>query len=212
MHHWGGPRFDILAKLPRGATADQIPEMMKALLVDRFKLVYHLEHREQNVDVLVVGKGGLKLDEVSPPAPAPSATPDATASMQTVNGVLTRLNTSTGGRGDSDGYLHTQSRDTIHWEFSSTTLGGLANQLAEQLQRPVVDMTRLEKRYRVVLNVKIDTNPPPVKTLADLEDQVADLRNRFNTELQKVGLQLEMRKVPVDYVVADRVEQTPTVN
>src|SRR5438105_1093800 len=31
-------RFDISAKLPEGATRDQVPEMLQALLADRFKL------------------------------------------------------------------------------------------------------------------------------------------------------------------------------
>jgi uncharacterized protein (TIGR03435 family) len=217
LHYHGGQRFDISAKLPQGATRDQVSEMLRALLVDRFKLVYHLEHREQNVDVLVVGKGGLKLQEVSPPAPASPADPDAPASLQTVNGILTQVNPSTGFGslvGDSDGYVHTLSGDTIHWDFSSTTMEGLAAQLAHWLQRPVVDMTGLERRYHVVLNVK-NTDPAgvdPPKTREDLEAQITDLRSHFNTELQKVGLQLEMRKAPVEYVVADRVEQTPTGN
>jgi uncharacterized protein (TIGR03435 family) len=212
IHHHGGPRFDISAKLPQGATADQVPEMLKALLVDRFSLIYHLEHREQNVDVLVVGKVGLKLEEVSPPAPVSPAEPDAPASLQTVNGILTRLDPSTGGRRDSDGYVHTQSRDMIHWDFSSTTFEGLAGQLAEEFQRPVVDLTGIKGRYHVVLNVKYDPTGYEIKSLQDLEDQTTDLRNHFNTELQKVGLQLESRKAPVEYVVADRVEQTPTDN
>jgi uncharacterized protein (TIGR03435 family) len=214
LSHHRGPQFDILAKLPQGATRDQIPGMLRALLVDRFKLVYHLEHREQNVDVLVVGKGGLKLEEVSPPAPASPADPDAPASMQTVNGILTRVNPSTGGgRGESDGYVHTQSPDTIHWDFSSTTLEGLAAQLAENFQRPVVNMTGVEGRYHVVLDVKYNyAAVPPPTSIEDIEEQVTDLRNRFNVELRKVGLELEMRKVPVEYVVADRVEQTPTDN
>jgi uncharacterized protein (TIGR03435 family) len=213
LHHHAGPRFDISAKLPQGATPDQVPEMLKTLLVDRFKLVSHLEQREQNVDVLVVGKGGLKLEEVSPPAPASPADRDAPANMQTINGVLTRVNPSPGSRrGEPDGYVHTYSPGTIHWDFSSTTLEGLAGQLAENFQRPVVDMTGLRGRYHVVLNVKIDPDPAPVKSLEDLEDQVTDTRNHFNTELQKVGLQLETRKAPVEFVVADRVEQAPTDN
>ncbi len=34
-------RWDILAKLPDGGSQDQIPEMLQALLADRFKLVVH---------------------------------------------------------------------------------------------------------------------------------------------------------------------------
>jgi len=214
LHHWGGPRFDIIAKLPQGATADQVPEMIRALLVDRFKLVYHLEHREQNIDVLAIAKGGLKLEQVEPPpAPASPADPDAPATMQTVNGLLTRVNAPSGGLADSDGFVHKRSPNGIYWEFASTTLAGLADQFAEEFQRPVVDMTGLKGRYHVVLDVKYDfSTVPPPKTIADIEDEFTDLRNHFNTELQKAGLQLEMRKLPVEYVVADKVEQKPTDN
>lgn len=218
IHHYGGPRFEIIAKLPQGASRDQVPEMLKALLVDRFKLVYHLEHREQNVDVLVVSKGGLKLEEVSPPAPVSPADPDAPASMQTVNGVLTRNNSSHNGLGDSDGYRHTQSGDTIHWDFSGTTLAGLAAELAEENQRPVLDMTGVKGRYHVVLDINIagigrGPNPPPgPMPLEEFEAEMDEVWNRFKSELQKVGLQLETRKAPVEYVVADRVEQMPTDN
>ena len=31
-------RFDVMAKLPDGAKADDVPDMLKNLLIDRFKL------------------------------------------------------------------------------------------------------------------------------------------------------------------------------
>jgi len=65
----GGPewmvtdRFDIEARLPDGATKDDVPEMLKALLKERFNLATHNELQEQPVLALVVGKGGPKLKE-----------------------------------------------------------------------------------------------------------------------------------------------------
>lgn len=38
----GSPRFDIVATLPQGVSVKQIPEMLQALLADRFRLVLHL--------------------------------------------------------------------------------------------------------------------------------------------------------------------------
>src|SRR5258708_6112364 len=35
--------FEIVAKMPEGATSDQIPAMLQALLVERFKLAAHKE-------------------------------------------------------------------------------------------------------------------------------------------------------------------------
>lgn len=56
-------RFDIVAKVPPGIGMDQIPEMFRALLADRFKLVLHRQIRELPVYALVGGKTGLKLQK-----------------------------------------------------------------------------------------------------------------------------------------------------
>ena len=52
--------FDILAKLPAGATEEQVPDMLRALLAERFGMVAHREKREAQIYALVVSKGGLK--------------------------------------------------------------------------------------------------------------------------------------------------------
>jgi uncharacterized protein (TIGR03435 family) len=57
----GSPKFDIAAKLPEGASENQVPEMVEALLVDRFKLTVHRARTEQEIYALVVAKGGLKV-------------------------------------------------------------------------------------------------------------------------------------------------------
>jgi uncharacterized protein (TIGR03435 family) len=76
-----GEMFDIQAKLPPGASEDQVPEMLQALLADRFKLTIHREHKDQTVLALVVAKAGLKVKEAVPdaetPAPPASADPNA---------------------------------------------------------------------------------------------------------------------------------------
>ena len=58
-----------------GASQDQIADMMKALLTDRFQLKVHHETKEFSVYALVVTKGGPKLkesalDPVNPNGPA----------------------------------------------------------------------------------------------------------------------------------------------
>jgi uncharacterized protein (TIGR03435 family) len=54
-------RYDIHAKLPAGATPDQVPAMLQNLLAERFKLAFHRESREHAVYALTVAKNGLKL-------------------------------------------------------------------------------------------------------------------------------------------------------
>jgi uncharacterized protein (TIGR03435 family) len=51
-------RFDITAKLPAGASEDQVPEMLRALLAERFKLTIRHDVKEQSIYALTPGKGG----------------------------------------------------------------------------------------------------------------------------------------------------------
>ena len=62
--------FDIVAKMPDGASKDDVPRMLQALLEDRFKLALHRESKERTVLALVVGEGGPKM-KPSPAAPSP---------------------------------------------------------------------------------------------------------------------------------------------
>lgn len=55
------PRFDVLGKLPEGASAGSVPEMMQALLAERFHLKLHTDSKEVAVYALVIGKGGSTL-------------------------------------------------------------------------------------------------------------------------------------------------------
>jgi uncharacterized protein (TIGR03435 family) len=54
-------KFDIIATIPQGATKDRVPEMLQALLSERFTLAFHRERKEQSVLALVVGRNGIKL-------------------------------------------------------------------------------------------------------------------------------------------------------
>ena len=59
-------RFDILANMPAGATKEQLPEMLRSLLTERFHLVTHRESREQNIFALVASSGAVKLKPAAP--------------------------------------------------------------------------------------------------------------------------------------------------
>ena len=59
-------RFDLNAKLPAGATSDQIPEMLQALLAERFQMKLHHEKKELPVYALSLGKPPLKVQESAP--------------------------------------------------------------------------------------------------------------------------------------------------
>src|SRR5580704_6827076 len=68
-----GERWNILATLPDGASRDQVPDMLKTLLAERFGLKVHTENKEHAVYVLVVAKNGPKLKESEIEADEPPA-------------------------------------------------------------------------------------------------------------------------------------------
>jgi uncharacterized protein (TIGR03435 family) len=60
---FGDACYDVIARLPDGASKEQIPSMLKALLAERFQLKAHLETRQDRVYALVVAKNGPHLKE-----------------------------------------------------------------------------------------------------------------------------------------------------
>ena len=56
-------RFDISAKLPAGAKEDQVADMLKSLLVERFGMKFHMEKKDFPVYALLVGKNGIKAKQ-----------------------------------------------------------------------------------------------------------------------------------------------------
>jgi|SRR5580698_8103152 uncharacterized protein (TIGR03435 family) len=94
---------------------------------------------------------------------------------------------------------------------------------------PVVDLTGVEGRHQVVLDISYlrIQNASPIRLgrfpgvlstfIANVQfglgrDQEADWFDAVNAALKKEGLQLESRKTPVETIVIDHLEKTPTEN
>jgi uncharacterized protein (TIGR03435 family) len=201
--------FDIAAKLPDGATRSQVPEMMQSLLADRFKLVLHRDKKEFPVYALVVAKNGPKL-KGSPPDSSAQAGPGAKGAVD--------MNVTTGpgggvidmGNGSSIGY----SRD--HLEAKKVTLSALAGAVERLLDRPVVDMTGISGTYDFSLEYSWDEVRSLVRSTSrgatELSARADDPGHSVFTSLEAVGLKLEPRKAPIEVVVVDSIERTPTEN
>jgi uncharacterized protein (TIGR03435 family) len=54
-------RYDIIANMPPGTTKVQAHEMLRNLLIDRFKLSYHHEKKDFNGYAATAARGGVKL-------------------------------------------------------------------------------------------------------------------------------------------------------
>jgi len=234
----GSPRFDIAAKLPQGASANQVPEMVQALLADRFQLTFHRGATEQMVYALVVAEGGLKMKEAAPEAsaPVPVAAADTDAPPGTITqfgDVETRTVPNADGHGEST-TLSNPKMGTVrwkegpnlswHWAAGSITFEGLAELLDRvvPLPSPVIDMTGLNGRYQAVFEVSLNDvmrarpaipsagDPTGIDSAGMDRDEV--VLRAFNDGLRKLGLQLKRRKGPVETLIVDHVEKTPTGN
>src|SRR6185437_16740008 len=58
-----GANFDIRAKIPAGISKDKVPEMLQALLAERFKLTVHRQEEQRKLYELTVAPGGTKKME-----------------------------------------------------------------------------------------------------------------------------------------------------
>jgi uncharacterized protein (TIGR03435 family) len=59
-------RYDITAKAPPDTTEDQMKLMLRALLLERFKLAFHREEKELRAYTLVVARSGIKMKPSAP--------------------------------------------------------------------------------------------------------------------------------------------------
>jgi uncharacterized protein (TIGR03435 family) len=224
----GAQRFDVVAKLPAGATEAQVPEMFQALLAERFKLTLHRGTKEQAGYSLVTDKGGLKLKAAAPdavaappgdtdPALCPPRNFNCAPQMRNFGGVLTRITPVTGQvRKISNARIGVATvtsnvltgKTTI--EIPSTTLEGLADVVTAQIGSPVVDATGIKGRYEALLeaSLNMDRSGDPLTP-----DAAADrILTAYQNALQKIGLRLEPRKAAVETIIVDRGEETPTEN
>jgi len=158
-------RFDILAKMPDGATKEQVPAMLRALLEERFKLVAHRESREQPVYSLEVSKNGVKFKE----APAESAPPAPPGKTDTVFGTCDqqiRIDRTGPGQGGTQ-TISTSNPETgathvtvgaggqMHMEMERLTMASLAQMLTPMVDRPVVDHTELKGAFQIAIDLSM---------------------------------------------------------
>jgi len=204
-------KFDVSAKFPDGASRNQLPEMMKSLLEDRFKLTAHIEKKDYPIYALVVSKNGSHLKES-----AADATPDPGG--QDRNNTNVTLNAgSSGGRGSSVidlGHGASISSSGGHIEARKVQMSDLVETLWRYVDRPVVDMTGLTGRYDLSLAYGVEELRNMLRVV-HVDRQIADNAlppaSIFDS-LKAVGLMLDARKSAMDVVVVDRIEKTPAAN
>jgi uncharacterized protein (TIGR03435 family) len=209
----GQMRFDIAAKIPEGTSASLVPEMLQALLGDRFQLKAHRDMKEFAVYALVVGKGGPKLQESPKNEDAAARRPVGVevAARGSGAGVAVDL-----GGGSSFSLGNNQ------FQATKVTLATLADTFTRFVDRPVVNMTGIKGTYDLTLDLTAEDYMGvlmrsavnagvvlPPQALSALDRASAD---PLSGPLGKYGLALEPRKAPLPIVVVDAMQKTPTEN
>jgi uncharacterized protein (TIGR03435 family) len=206
-------RFDINAKMPEGATREQVSEMMRTLLESRFQLKMHRETKPFPVYALVAAKGGLKIKEL-PPDAADSEADKAGSDVKAAgskDGVSVSL-----GKGSS---FSIGNNKVVAKKLTMTALADLLSRFED---RPVVDMTELKGNYDITIEVTPEDFramtirsaiaagvqlPPEALRLLDAASD-----SSLHTALQDLGLKLDTRKAPIEMLVIDHAEKSPTEN
>ena len=235
-------RFDIVAKIPKGATKEQFQLMLQNLLAERFKLTLHHETKELPVYALVVGKGGPKMKEsveddatapgaagtggpsaAAPPPPPPPPGSDGAGPIRLKVGAdgMPQLPANTG----KNNMMMMMTNGRMRLVASHRPVAALTEMLANQLGRPVVDATELKANYDFNLDfapegmsgpMGIMPPPPPDGGPGGGGPMVSASDpggpSIFTALQEQLGLKLEQRKAPVDMLVIDRLEKVPTEN
>jgi len=172
-------KYDVAAKAEHAVKPDEMLRMLQALLADRFKLVVRRETREVPVWALTIGKGGPKLHQSDPPE-SEAATP--------------RTPSHAGGTEARSGHLvfKDESMPDFAWALSRTAGSG---------DRMVVDHTGLKGNYDFELTFERDSGPVGAD-VRDLEGSPI-----FSALQEQLGLKLESKKAPVEFLIIEHVEQ-----
>jgi uncharacterized protein (TIGR03435 family) len=219
--------YDIVAKMPEGSTKEQMPQMLLSLLEDRFGLKYHREKKEQSVFALVVDKAGTKL---VPYKAEGEANGSVTGSNElAISGKPGGSQTVSDGTGLQQTITPSPDGKSIHVAFTKVPLATLCDGLFRFVGRPIVDLTGLKGDYNAALDISMADIIAMQKSLGlgagpggpggggGADSRPADMAsdsfgNSVVESLKNLGLKLESRKTPVDMIIIDKLEKTPTAN
>jgi uncharacterized protein (TIGR03435 family) len=209
-------RYDIVAKLPPGASKEQVNLMWQSVLKERFGLVIHGASKDFPADELRVAKGGpkLKTTDLDPNLPAfdPSAEPIKNGAdgfpQLPAPGLITMLQAGSNG-------------PAAHMAARAQTMAQLAATLGNQLGHPVVDKTGLTGKYDFKMTFRPDASglPPPPQPPSPAPgagpgppaDNASEPGPNIETAVQQqLGLRLVKGKAPLHVIVIDHIEKTPT--
>jgi uncharacterized protein (TIGR03435 family) len=187
----GGPswvlsdRFDVIATLPRGTQRGQIPLLLQTLLAERFRLIVRRESRTTRVYALVQAKGGPKLKRSEAESnPSPGGPPMLSSAPLMLG--------SSGALGICCGKA----------KLNKVSMAGFASLLSAETDRPVQDATGIEGGF----DISLEWTPDAAGTQPEGTPSPAG-PSIYTAVQEQLGLRLEPRNAPLDYLVVEHVEK-----
>jgi uncharacterized protein (TIGR03435 family) len=212
-------RFYIDAKLPAGATKDDLRAMLRSLLAERFEVAAHSEKKEMRSYALLVSKRGIKIK------PSPPIAPGAAGAAQRMQ---EGIETDDQGfpifpPGGPGGLIIMIWAGKMMVGAAQRSLASVCDFLSTQLGAPVNDQTDLKGNYDFHLEYAIDgpatlgrggpALPPSRPSATGEASPPAELAPGLTTALQEqLGLRLERGRSLADILVVDHVEKMPVAN
>jgi uncharacterized protein (TIGR03435 family) len=216
--------YEIAAKIPPGATKEQLALMVQNLLMERFHLAVHRETKELPMYALRVGKNGAKLKESDPAA----AAEDETAAAE---GDRPRPTVTMGADGFPQFPADAKMPPVVTLSLASAeftriklfarhqTMDALADMIGGYVNRPVKNLTELEGQYDFTLAFESEpmafaraARPTGASPDGAPPAQADPGPTIFAAVQEQLGLRLEQTRGPVEMLVVDRLEKVPTEN
>jgi uncharacterized protein (TIGR03435 family) len=194
----GELRYDLVAKLTPGATADEARGMLRQLLAERFQLRVHTERQSLKVFELKQAKGGHKL---TPPQPAADADSNNPATrLARASEMMQQMQEKMKARAAAGAPVGGAFRSMRERQ---TTIAEFAGKITADAGRPVLDRTQLDGQYSLAL----EWTPA-----GNFAQDVGDAPPLAEALEQQLGLKLEPATALMDVLIVDGVEKTPTAD
>jgi uncharacterized protein (TIGR03435 family) len=195
--------YDIDARAAASASPEEMREMARTLLADRFRLMLHMEKRELPAYVLSIARADGRLGPgMTKPAIDCDAYRAARARGENPPGDPTR-------KPNADRlpcistrmpvFDHTRVIPGAEWRITAggATLPSMITLLSRELGRPVVDATGLTQPFDIEVQYSPEVPSPDREVGPPLRAALAD----------QLGLRVQDGRAAVDVLVVDRVER-----
>jgi uncharacterized protein (TIGR03435 family) len=188
-------RFTINAQAPAGTAPADRGLMVRALLIDRFKLRYHIDRGETDGYALTVARRDGRLGSSLRPSTVDCQSRLAARARKEDVPPLPDGAAECGVR-NGPGSI----------DFGGMPIDALITMLSNQAGAPVVNHTGLSGNFDAKLRFALGSAGPPPPNAPPPSAAIDDAPSLFTAVQEQLGLKLTPAKAPLDRLVIDHIE------